>query len=571
MQKLVPAFNTQCWSELLQGCSFSVGHSYLNALDNDRNQNQTFCDFTIVAGADSLTQTRFPVHKCVVGVASEFFKKSITTEMKEKYHNIVTLVNVEPNVMELVLNYMYGKSITINNDNIDDLFAASDYLQVFHLNSACVEYISQASLTERNYIALWTFAKENALTNLLQKCNSYITQNFFQLYQQDQFLTISTDNVKSFLDMRGDILNPKALFQLIVKWVQFDEEKRQDHFPNLFKLVELDKIELSYILSTIFENKLVQNSLKSLQAVTKIVRKFVKTPSELLVVDTADCVVNKCDVMLKNLRRVSILPKTTEEAGVLSSRGVLYLIGGHSSCTLNSFTSVYALDLSSKTWTKKTFMVQKRSRFGCAVLGNSIFVVGGQAHKMEILNSVECYSIRSNSWTSKPSMPTKRAGCCLVERNGYLYALGGDTSHRSGSSTCAKVEFFNGYNWAYEESMTNPRSDFAAVVLNDEIYAIGGNWGESPDDVYDSVEVFNFGDEEWEFIADLNYPRKGHSACVVEGKIYVAGGTDSSGDVAPVEVFDSTDADGEWRILGEISSNQEILMFGNTTGEKLYV
>ena len=50
-----------------------------------------FCDLIIETG-----KRRFFVHKCVVGVASEFFKRAITIETKEKF---VSVNKVSPSTM----------------------------------------------------------------------------------------------------------------------------------------------------------------------------------------------------------------------------------------------------------------------------------------------------------------------------------------------------------------------------------------------------------------------------------------------------------------------------------------
>ena len=82
----------------LQKCKQQLQFNYLKALDHDRQNDQVFCDFTTITES-----RRFQVHKCLIGIASDFFKKSITAEMKEKYENAVTIYNIKANVMETVL------------------------------------------------------------------------------------------------------------------------------------------------------------------------------------------------------------------------------------------------------------------------------------------------------------------------------------------------------------------------------------------------------------------------------------------------------------------------------------
>jgi len=122
---------------------------------------------------------------------------------------------------------------------------------------------------------------------------------------------------------------------------------------------------------------------------------------------------------------------------------------------------------------------------------------------------------------------------------------------------------FDGFQWHVIKSMSQPRVKFAAVTCNDKIYAIAGrSFANRPrNQVSGDVQVYNFGEETWNSVADLNYPREGHSACVVGGKIYVAGGTNSLGNLAPVEVYDPADENAEWKVLGEFSDKKRLAVF----------
>ena len=540
--------------------------SHFKALNEDRANEKTFCDFTIATG-----RRRFPVHKCVIGVASEFFKKAITAEMKEKYEKFVTVNNVSPDIMEVVLNHIYGENISITNKNIDDLFAASDYLGIFTLNSACVEYISKTEINARNYLAVWIFSKENNLKNLLRRCTSFVKQNFLQIFQQELFLNIPISHIISFLELRDTKFSAKSTFELIIKWVEHDKKNRKDQFPNLFKLVDLDNMNRSYVANTVSENELVLNNLECLQKVTKIIRATAQAASSIadeiaLVENHEDKLTIKTyqynDVMFCKKEEFFVESKSCndQDSRLIFAKGELYDIGGHDPGSLNSFTDVDYLDFGTRIWDKKASMLHKRSRFGCALMGNSIYVAGGKAHKTEILDSVECYSIRDNFWTCESSMHYRRAGCCVVACNDYLYVLGGDTRVHYGSS-CSSAEVLDGDEWFMIEPMSESRSDFAAVALNDEIYAIAGYSPGATNNISKTVEVYKINEETWEFTGSLNHSRKGHSACVVRGKIYVAGGTDRIGDVAPVEVYNPHAAADGWKVLGNVSNSEHVAVF----------
>ena len=513
------------WGELLKfswryQCN-SYSHGSMNDLNNDRKDGRIFCDFTIITQSD-----HFPVHKCVVGISSEFFKKSMFTEMKEKYENSVTVHNIRPKIMKIILDYAYGDHITITTDNIDELLEASDYLQFSQLHSDCVKFISRTDVTDENYLKVLIFAREKKLYSLLETCQTYIKNNFLQLFLQKQFSTIPNDSIADFFNLlnHGNV-SSKLLYHAIVKWIVFDEEGREKYFSQLFQLVNLDEIPASFTVSVISENKLVLKNLECLQKVMKVIKNFAKeaVSKEILVVEQQTKSINVINYNISTkqfyLESSCEFDITLSDVGIVCVNNHLFIIGGCVSFSCNSCKTVYCFSLKTGVWTTKCPMQQKRRRFGCAVIGNFIFVAGGKARKTEILNSVECYDIICDSWTSKAPMLHKRAGCCLIEHNNLLYVLGGeiDTHYH----TCTLVEKFDGTIWTSLKSFHYSRSNFAAVSLNNKLYVIGGS-----EHLYynSSIEEYDIEKQLWSEVSvskDIAMPPL-VSACALGEKIYMA-------------------------------------------------
>jgi hypothetical protein len=64
-------------------------------------------------------------------------------------------------------------------------------------------------------------------------------------------------------------------------------------------------------------------------------------------------------------------------------------------------------------------MSGRRLQFGVAVVDQRLYVVGGR-DGLKTLNTVECYDIKSKTWTSLPPMSTHRHGlgnCCECEHD----------------------------------------------------------------------------------------------------------------------------------------------------------
>ncbi|CAK8685752.1 unnamed protein product [Clavelina lepadiformis] len=108
----------------------------LNNLNEERKTTKDFCDFTIKAGGE-----QFPVHKCVVGSFSEYFKKMFTTKMKESYSNEGSVKEVSGPTMVSIINFIYTSCIILTHDNVYDVLEAAEYLCITRVKMQSTYFI----------------------------------------------------------------------------------------------------------------------------------------------------------------------------------------------------------------------------------------------------------------------------------------------------------------------------------------------------------------------------------------------------------------------------------------------
>jgi hypothetical protein len=66
-----------------------------------------------------------------------------------------------------------------------------------------------------------------------------------------------------------------------------------------------------------------------------------------------------------------------------------------------------------------------RSWFAAAVIGDSIYVAGGQGRD-RFLKSAEVFDSKSNSWSYAPDMIHERSSCYGLVSNDKLWVIGGE-------------------------------------------------------------------------------------------------------------------------------------------------
>lgn len=122
-------------------------------------------DFAIVAGEETQQKT-FSVHKCVLGIQSEFFATMFENEMKETQTGEMTINDYSADAVEDFLRFFYIGAIP-NDNNAVELFKLASLYDVVKLKSAAEKIIAR-SINDENAIEILKFAKLFSSENLKQ-------------------------------------------------------------------------------------------------------------------------------------------------------------------------------------------------------------------------------------------------------------------------------------------------------------------------------------------------------------------------------------------------------------------
>lgn len=107
----------------------------------------------------------------------------------------------------------------------------------------------------------------------------------------------------------------------------------------------------------------------------------------------------------------------------------------HSSGVVCSDVVIY--DALTNKWTRGASMKEARSWFGAAVVGDKVYVAGGQGAS-KFLDSAEVYDMRTDTWTTISSMAVVRSSCQGVALDGHFWVIAGEYQ-RSYQKSSAEV------------------------------------------------------------------------------------------------------------------------------------
>ncbi|XP_076813357.1 kelch-like protein 12 [Clavelina lepadiformis] len=499
----------------------------LNNLNKERTTTKDFCDFTIKAGGK-----QFPVHKCVVGSFSEYFKKMFTTKMRESYLNEGSVKEVSGPTMASIINFIYTSCIILTHDNVYDVLEAAEYLRITSLKEYCTTFF-KASLNGENCLKIRCYSNRYNMGDLVQVAETFISKNLGAVLKSADFLQFGVDDVKAMLKLESaeDSIDEDK-YRSAVAWALHHLDDRRRDFRDLFHLIQLENLSKDFLIKVVQKEKLVCNSTDCMQLlVTSLVFRISDTPAckaipgqsdEILMIGGLKCPGSVAKLNTKT-NQWSNIPNTNIARmfpSAINYNQQILLMGGAKRYTSTCYNSVEMLDLNDENpkWDNNLpSMGEERFGFASALLNGFVYCAGGENGSGR-LSSCESYNPEERKWSSIRNMNKKRYFHASVSARGLLYAFGGWSDNITNTAECYDPR--NG-KWEHIPSMKTRRTGLTAVVLNNEIYGIGGYNGSNR---LSSVEKYNLDRKTWTDVPSMNEERYGGSACVVDGLIWVFGG-----------------------------------------------
>ncbi len=191
-------------------------------------------------------------------------------------------------------------------------------------------------------------------------------------------------------------------------------------------------------------------------------------------------------------------------------------------------------DAATSRWKMLPAPKTPRAGFALAAVSDQLYVIGGE-NQQGILNSVERYDLRFETWAELSKKPTPVADVDGIALGGKLYVPGGRISNDSKAVTDAFERYDpRSETWEQLPKLPQPRSAYALAALEGKLYLFGG-W----DGTAYRHEVFEYdpGTKQWSERTPMSKARAYMEAVTVGDSIYVLGGENDSGRLSTNEVY----------------------------------
>ncbi len=175
--------------------------------------------------------------------------------------------------------------------------------------------------------------------------------------------------------------------------------------------------------------------------------------------------------------------------------------------TLNS---VEMFSLSSETWTPLQSMNKDRQGASSVVYNNQLFVIGEwHDRSMEQLSLKAVHVDQSIPWENVPAeLPGKLVGHCSVVYNGRLIVIGGyDDDEHACSDSITEISLVPPYTSKLLATMPQRRCRHGVAIFGDKIVIVGGRQcGMGHSSVHRSVVMYDITKNECQELAPLPSP-----------------------------------------------------------------
>ncbi|XP_061096094.1 kelch-like protein 40b [Conger conger] len=537
----------------------------------DLLESDTFVDCVL-----KIKDKEFPCHRLVLAACSAFFRTMFKSDREEFKKREIVLEEVEPDIMELIIKYIYTSSIVVTEQNVQDIFTVANLLQIPSIFTVCVSFL-QKRLSLSNCVAIFRLGLMLNCPRLAIAARNFIC-NRFQLIMLDQdFLDLSSSELAAIL--ASDTLNVEnedLVFESLLKWVANDKAGRLKELPGLLECVRFRLISEEYFTNKVENHEWIQSNpamADNLQLVRDAysgklpeVKKTTSKKAEgkktenggemgeeeeeeeekegllpgilndnlrfgmflrdliFMISDTGavayDPTANDCFVASLS----SQVPKN--HCSMVTKENQIFVAGGlfYNEQSKEEPLSSYFLqfDPMGADWLGMPPLPSPRCLFGLGEAENAIFVIGGKELKEEerILDTVMVYDRQTFKWEEANPLDFAVYGHGTVSHNGLIYIMGGKSEDKECiEKTC--VYDPKTFEWKELAPLKIARSLFGVTVHQDKIYVVAGV---TDTGLTNTVEVYDIANNKWSEFLEFPQERSSISLVSTAGSLYAIGG-----------------------------------------------
>uniref|UniRef100_A0A8C6UTI2 Kelch-like family member 41a n=1 Tax=Neogobius melanostomus TaxID=47308 RepID=A0A8C6UTI2_9GOBI len=488
-----------------------------------------------------------PCHRLILAACSPYFRELYFSEDGgESEEKETVLENLDPNIMENIVNYMYSAEIDINENNVQDILVVANRFQIPSVFTVCINFL-QKQVSQRNCLAVYRLGLMLSCPRLAVAARDYIAERFELLSKEAEFLELAPHEL--FAIIGADALNigkEEAVYEILMKWVKKDKANRTKSLSEAFDCIRFRLLPEKFFKEKVEKDETFKSDSEIQKKIKVIKEAFAgKLPEVKKSPDGNE--EEKLPGYLNDTRRYGMYAK--DMLLMVSDAAAVAFDGEENECYLAAMSELiprnhvslflflenvpvlklhdnldsifFQLDSLDCQWVALPPMPSPRCLFALGDVDNLIFAVAGKDLQTdESQDTVMCYDTEIMKWSESKKLPLKIHGHSVVSENGLVYCMGGKTDD---NKTINKMFAYNHKKAEWKElaAMKTPRSMFGAVIHKGKIIVSGGV---NEDGLTSGCEAYDFGTNKWSPFSDFPQERSSVNLVSCSGLLYAVGG-----------------------------------------------
>lgn len=186
---------------------------------------------------------RIPAHRMILYTANDYFKAMFATGSNTSGQSEILIGSVGGAVLQKLIEYCYGKKISVDSANVNEMIKAATILRFARVQAKCVQAYSK-NLGVSNCLGIREVADLLNMGHLKEMAHHFALDHFVEVSKFDEFHQLSVGHLAPLL--KHDEINvakEEKIFDALIGWIKYDVRNRYQWFPILSKCVRFQLVD----------------------------------------------------------------------------------------------------------------------------------------------------------------------------------------------------------------------------------------------------------------------------------------------------------------------------------------